>query len=105
MIDAYIKKGRRYEPIGTCVCDTTLTEGVWVVTKNKGSKSICRADYLDNIYQLDKCSELQKLTIAQRGYLDKITEESLNAYLGQHLSAYELAKRVVADVVNKLMKE
>lgn len=103
MRDAYIKKGHRYEPIGALMADDLLTEGVWVVYRGRGTKSICNAKYMDEIFQLQKCSNLEKLTIAQRGNIEKLCDDAVNDLLGQRLTDYELVRRAVANVVNQLL--
>ena len=103
MRDAYIKKGHRYEPIGALVPDELLTEGVWVVYRTRGSKSMCNAKYMDEIFQISKCSNLEKLTIAQRGHIEKMCDSAVSDLLGQRLTDYELVRRAVANVVNQLL--
>lgn len=103
MRDAYIKKGHRYEPIGALTPDSLLTEGVWVVFRTRGGKSMCNAKYMDEIFQVQKCSNLEKLTVAQRGYIEKMCDSAVSDMLGQQLSTYELVRRAVANVVNQLL--
>lgn len=103
MRDAYIKVGKRYEPIGALIQDELLTEGVWVVARHRCSRSITSSRYMDEIFQVHKCSNLEKLTIAQKGNIEKLCDDAVTAMMGQRLSTYELVRRAVANVVNQLL--
>ena len=62
----YVPVNRRYE------CDS-LSEGVWVVLSNLSycSRSITNGDYLKELFQVNKVSGIEEVSIAQLGSLEK----------------------------------
>lgn len=73
----YIKKGRKYKPIGIYLNNKHdyLTEGVWVVHKNTYSSSITNGDYIKELFNIDKMSNLVKMPFAELGGMHKIANE------------------------------
>ena len=62
----YVPVNRRYEY-------DSLSEGVWVVLSNLSycSKSMTNGDYLKELFQINKVSGIEEVSIAQLGSLEK----------------------------------
>lgn len=62
----YVPVNRRYEY-------DSLSEGVWVVLSNLSycSKSMTNGDYLKELFQVNKVSGIEEVSIAQLGSLEK----------------------------------
>ena len=71
----YMKKGKRYYPIGVYYSRDYLTEGVWVVSKDKNSTEITSANYMKDLFGLDKKENVKALSVGELGNLHKITEQ------------------------------
>ena len=67
----YRKVNGKYVPCEMEVEHNALTEGVWVVTRDKSCKSISNAKYLRELFMLEKCSELDYVPISKLGGLEK----------------------------------
>ena len=50
----------RYVPV-SILCTNDLPEGVWVVTRGRGSREIINGKYLKELMMLDKVSDLKEM--------------------------------------------
>lgn len=85
-----------YRPCSMLITDD-LPEGVWVVAKHYGSKSITNGKYLYENYMCMKAGNLQDVSLAKLGTMEKYAH-----YLSQHLdeipkdkSQYDLCRAIV----------
>jgi len=92
----YRKVGNRYEPCDMLVTQS-LSEGVWVVTKHKSSKSYASGKYLLENFMCLKASDIQEVSLAKLGGMEKLAH-----YLSQHwdelptnASQYERCQAIV----------
>lgn len=57
----------KYVPVST-ICTNDLSEGVWVVTRDRSCSEIMRGQYLKELMKLDKVSDLQEMpSLAELG--------------------------------------
>ena len=97
----YRKVGNKYEPCSMLMTDD-LPEGVWVVTKHYGSRSITNGKYMLEKYLCLKASDIQDVSLAKLGGMEKFAH-----YLAQHwgelpngVSQYELYQAIVGILFN-----
>ena len=97
----YRKVGNKYEPCSMLMTDD-LPEGVWVVTKHYGSRSITNGKYMLEKYLCLKASDIQEMSLAKLGGMEKLAH-----YLAQHwrelpdgVSQYELCQAIVGLLFN-----
>ena len=97
----YRKIGNKYEPCSMLMTDD-LPEGVWVVTKHYGSRSITNGKYMLEKYLCLKASDIQEVSLAKLGGMEKFAH-----YLAQHwrelphgVSQYELCQAIVGILFN-----
>ena len=68
----------RYVPVSV-LCTNDLPEGVWVVTRGRGSREIIRGKYLKELMMLDKVSDLKEMPcLAELGDWHKCANYVLN---------------------------
>ena len=95
----------RYVPV-SILCTNDLPEGVWVVTRGRGSREIISGKYLKELMMLDKVSDLKEMpSLAELGSwrkcanyvlhtigdIDKMTRnEVVSAIVGK---VYEYSKK------------
>ena len=61
----------RYVPV-SILCTNDLPEGVWVVTRGRGSREIINGKYLRELMMLDKVSDLKEMpSLAELGCMRK----------------------------------
>ena len=61
----------RYVPV-SILCTKDLPEGVWVVTRGRGSREIISGKYLKELMMLDKASDLKEMpNLAELGGMRK----------------------------------
>lgn len=67
------KLGNKYIPCERYYSHDTLSEGVWVVLSNLSfaGRHIASSDYLKELFQIHKVSDIEEPTIAQLGGLEK----------------------------------
>ena len=88
------KRGGKYIPCGTLESHDILGEGVWVVLSNLSycSKSISSGDYLKELFQINKVSGIEEVSIAQLGglemYADYVKHE-WNEYYRNYMLGHE----------------
>ena len=70
-----VVRGNRvqYEPYSMHLSDDELSEGVWVVVKHYGGRSISSGRYLLESYQCLKAGDIQDVSLAELGGLERIT--------------------------------
>ena len=85
-----------YEPCSMLMTND-LPEGVWVVVKHKGSKSISNGKYLLENYMCLKASDIQDTPLSKLGGMEKLAH-----HLSQHWnelprdwSQYDLCRAIV----------
>lgn len=85
-----------YEPCSMLLTND-LPEGVWVVVKHKGHKSISSGKYLLENYMCLKSGDIQEVSLAKLGGIER-----LSGYLSQHWdelprnkSQYDLCRAIV----------
>lgn len=88
------KRGGKYIPCGTLESHDILGEGVWVVLSNLSycSKSISSGDYLKELFQINKVSGIEEVSIAQLGGLEKYADyvkHEWNEYYRNYMLGHE----------------
>ena len=85
-----------YEPCSMLMTDD-LPEGVWVVVKHRGSKSISSGMYMLENYMCLKTGDIQDVSLAELGGMERLAH-----YLSQHWnelprdwSQYDLCRAIV----------
>ena len=85
-----------YEPCSMLMTND-LPEGVWVVVKHKGSKSISSGKYMLENYMCLKAGDIQEMSLAKLGGMERLAH-----YLSQHWnelpndwSQYDLCRAIV----------
>ena len=100
------KIGNRYEPAGALYPhDDYLTEGVWVVTRGRGSKHIASGEYVKGLFQCEKLANLEALPMSQLGFLQKQAEAAFFSVDGNGLSPYEAFVKRAAYLLNNLLND
>lgn len=99
----YIKRNGKYEPWGMELKADSLQEGVWVVTRERNQSGIS-GKFLRDIYTIEKCSNLQGLSIAQLGNIHKLCEESYREVKDERIAIWELFEKRVGYIIDKLIK-
>lgn len=92
----YRKVGKRYEPCSMCLTND-LGEGVWVVVKHKGSKSITSGKYMLENYMCLKASDIQEVSLAKLGGMERFAHHLSQHWneLPKNVSQYELCRAIV----------
>lgn len=100
------KIGNRYEPVGALYPhDDYLTEGVWVVTRGRGSKQIASGEYVKGLFQCEKLANLEALPMSQLGFLQKQAEAAFFSVDDKGLSACDAFIKRVGYLFNVLLNE
>lgn len=89
------------------LCTNDLPEGVWVVTRGRGSREIISGKYLKELMMLDKASDLNEMpSLAELGSWKKCANYVLNE-IGDiySMSKYEIVFAVVGKVFEYSKKE
>ena len=97
----YRKIGNKYEPCSMLMTND-LPEGVWVVVKHYGSKSITNGKYMLEKYMCLKAGDIQDVSLAKLGGMERLAH-----YLSQHwdeiprnVSTYDLCRHIVSTLFN-----
>lgn len=97
----YRKIGHKYEPCSMLMTND-LPEGVWVVVKHYGSKSITNGKYMLEKYMCLKSGDIQDVSLAKLGGMERLAH-----YLSQHwdeisrnVSTYDLCRHIVGTLFN-----
>ena len=85
-----------YEPCSMLVTDD-LPEGVWVVVKHRGSKSISSGRYMLENYMCLKTGDIQDVSLAKLGGMDKLADWLCHNWdkLPNNKSQYDLCRAIV----------
>lgn len=88
------KRGGKYIPCGMNEHLERLSEGVWVVLSNLSycAKSISSGDYLKKLFQIHKVSDIEEVSIAQLGSLEKYADyvkHEWNEYYRHYMLGHE----------------
>ena len=89
----------KYVPV-SMTCTNDLPEGVWVVTRGRGSREIISGKYLKELMMLDKVADLKEMPcLAELGDWQKCANYVLNE-IGDiySMSKYEIVFAVVGKV-------
>ena len=89
----------KYVPV-SILCTNDLPEGVWVVTRGRGSREIISGKYLKELMMLDKVADLKEMPcLAELGDWQKCANYVLNE-IGDiySMSKYEIVFAVVGKV-------
>ena len=89
----------KYVPV-SILCTNDLPEGVWVVTRGRGSREIINGKYLKELMMLDKVSDLKEMpNLDELGDWQKCANYVLNE-IGDiySMSKYEIVFAVVGKV-------
>ena len=83
----------KYVPCGRLNADI-MNEGVWVVLSNLsyGSRSVTHADYLKDLFQIQKVSGIEEVSIAKLGGLEKYYDyvaSEWNKYFKDYMLGHE----------------
>lgn len=84
----------KYVPCGRLVNGDMIREGVWVVLSNLSycSKQMASADYLKDLFQIQKVSGIEEVSIAKLGglerYYDYVASE-WNKYYKEYMLGHE----------------
>lgn len=84
--------------------ERSLPEGVWAITRKHGTTGFHSAGILKEWFDIDKCSNLQPLSIAQLGNLAKYCDDALFHVDCSGLSECEAFYKRVAYVLDNVQK-
>ena len=96
----------RYVPV-SILCTNDLPEGVWVVTRGRGSREIISGKYLKELMMLDKVSDLKEMPcLAELGDWHKCANYVLNE-IGdfESMTMNEIVNAIVRKVYEYSKKE
>jgi hypothetical protein len=91
----------QYEPCSMLMTDD-LPEGVWVVVKHRGSKSISSGRYMLENYMCMKAGDIQDVSLAKLGGMERLARhlETNWSKLPNNVSLYQLAKSIVGILLD-----
>lgn len=92
----YRKVGNKYEPCSMLMTND-IGEGVWVVVKHMGCKSISNGKYLCENYMCMKAGDIQEVSLAQLGGLERLSHTLSRHWdeLPTNVSQYDLCRAIV----------
>lgn len=96
----------RYVPV-SILCTNDLSEGVWVVTRGRGSREIISGKYLKELMMLDKASDLREMpNLAELGGMRKCANYVLDT-IGDisTMTKNEIVNAIVRKVFEYSKKE
>ena len=90
-----------YEPCSMLMTDD-LPEGVWVVVKHRGSKSISNGKYMLENYMCMKAGDIQDVSLAKLGGMERLAHHlAMNwSKLPNNVSQYQLAQSIVGILLD-----
>lgn len=100
----YRRVGKKYEPVNMMLECHSWQEGVFVVTKNRSAlqpDSWTSGEYLQQIFKLYKCGDIENVSIAKLGGMQKLAD-----HLSRHwdeingTSQFERCASIVAILMN-----
>jgi len=97
----YRKIGNKYEPCSMLMTND-LPEGVWVVVKHYGSKSITNGKYMLEKYMCLKASDIQDVSLAKLGGMERLAHHLSQHWdeIPQNVSTYDLCRHIVGTLFN-----
>ena len=96
----------KYVPV-SILCTNDLPEGIWVVTRGRGSREIISGKYLRELMMLDKVSDLKEMpSLAELGGMRKCANYVL-AEIGdfESMTMNEIVNAIVGKVFEYSKKE
>lgn len=107
MADVYIKKGRKYEPIGIHFNHSWLSDGVYVVRRKKGVTNVTNVALTKDMYCIEKVGDNPvvdlSLIAGLENYIDAVAAE-IASDKNSVLTASELARRILGAIINESKK-
>lgn len=100
----YRRIGKKYVPVNMLLDVKSWQEGVFVVTKNLSAlypDSLTSGEYLQEIFKLYKCGDIENVSIAKFGGMKKLTDhlcKHWNEVTGA--SQFERCASIVAILMN-----
>lgn len=100
----YRRIGKKYEPVNMTLECHSWQEGVFVVAKNRSAfqpDSWTSGEYLQEIFKLYKCGDIENVSIAKLGGMQKLANH-LMRHWGEvsGTSVYERCASIVAILMN-----
>jgi hypothetical protein len=95
----FIRVGNKYIPHS--VNCSNLSEGVWVITSRPGVRSIASGSYLNDVFEIRKCCNIEPLTLKELGSLESLYQEvcaDIDDFSG---SPSELIYKVISIIYHK----
>jgi len=96
MKDYYIKKGRKYIPIGVCELRDNIPYGVWYVRKTIGGTSHTNLDFWETGEVLDIKKMCKQIDLAE-----KLAKALLLVKRQDYNSTYEFAKKLSQELIRE----
>lgn len=100
----YRRVGKRYEPVQMVMEAVSWQEGVFVVTKNRSEiqpDSWTSGEYLQEIFKLYKCGDIENVSIAKLGGMQKLADHLMRHWDDvSGTSQYERCASIVAILMN-----
>ena len=96
----------KYVPVSTTYSND-LSEGVWVVTRDRSCSEIMRGQYLKELMKLDKASDLQEMpSLAELGGWQKCAQWVLDE-IGdfESMTMYEIVYAIIGKVFEYSKRE
>lgn len=94
----YVKVGKKYIPHGKLLPIDALPEGIWIVMRNRYSRSITNADYVKDSYALTRACDIKRATLQDLGNL-----ECLVRHLAEHLDEVEFSGRSREEISRQII--
>lgn len=99
----YIKKNGKYVPWAMELRADALSEGVWVITRHRTHQGVMSGRFLKDVFQVDKCSGLQSLNLAQLGSMHKYVQDAYELELDPTLAGWDAFAKRVGYVIDHLV--
>lgn len=97
----YRKINGKYYPFEMEFRHDTLSEGVWVVTRDKSCTGIHNGKYLREQFMIEKCSELDYTPISKLGGLEKCASHVIREMMLMNATAmtnHDFVRAVIGKV-------
>ena len=96
MKEYYIKRGKRYIPIGVCELRDNIPYGIWYVRKTEGGTSYTNLDF----WKTDEISDIKKI-VQQVDFADRF----IKALSKMPKDSYAIYGTSLSDFAKKLSQE
>lgn len=100
----YKRIGNKYVPVNMQLESHSWQEGVFVVTKNRSAlypDSWTSAEYLQKIFKLYKCGDIENVSISRLGGMQKLADHLMKHWNDiEGASVFERAASIVAILMN-----